>query len=322
MEARLGADFSDVRVHTDAAARLSAAAMDARAYTSGSHVVLGEGGTDQRTLAHELIHVIQQRQGPVAGVDDGRGLKISDPADPFEREAEANADVARSTPARTSRAAATPGNRNTVVQRRPEKEFDDEKDRRYVDPNYPGLRLIKIDELSGDEPVYQIANTQEYVVYVPDSNYGYARYDEGLKTYYALVNDQVAPAKAQQNLRGHFTPRSQTTYHYNTRERTVRTGPIESISDFATFKIEDDQLVEVSVALLQRIGKGREDTVAKVLKGDHLENVKVGMINQAAIDPLVIVVSGESITISEGNHRLKAAADLNYKYVPCIVTMQ
>lgn len=91
MEARLGADLSEVRMHTDAAARASAAEIDARAYTSGNHVVLGEGGADRHTLAHELTHVIQQRHGPVAGTDNGTGLKISDPSDRFEREAEANA---------------------------------------------------------------------------------------------------------------------------------------------------------------------------------------------------------------------------------------
>ncbi|POX38705.1 hypothetical protein C3486_21630 [Streptomyces sp. Ru73] len=91
MEARLGADFRDVRVHDDAAARRSAAEVGARAYTSGSHVVLGEGGGDRHTLAHELTHVIQQRQGPVAGTDNGQGLKVSDPSDAFERAAEANA---------------------------------------------------------------------------------------------------------------------------------------------------------------------------------------------------------------------------------------
>ncbi|WP_432039266.1 DUF4157 domain-containing protein [Streptomyces cucumeris] len=91
MEDRLDADFSDVRVHRDGAARASAAAVGARAYTSGNHVVLGEGGGDKHTLAHELTHVIQQRQGPVAGTDNGGGLRISDPQDRFEREAEANA---------------------------------------------------------------------------------------------------------------------------------------------------------------------------------------------------------------------------------------
>jgi hypothetical protein len=99
MEARLGADFSDVRIHDDAAAKASAAELGARAYTSGNHIVIGEGGADRHTLAHELTHVIQQRQGPVAGTDNGAGLKVSDPSDRFEREAEANATLALSRPA-------------------------------------------------------------------------------------------------------------------------------------------------------------------------------------------------------------------------------
>ncbi|MFD7624384.1 DUF4157 domain-containing protein, partial [Streptomyces sp. NPDC059802] len=63
MERRLGADFSDVRIHNDSAAKASAAEVGARAYTSGSHVVVGESGVDKHTLAHELTHVIQQRRG-------------------------------------------------------------------------------------------------------------------------------------------------------------------------------------------------------------------------------------------------------------------
>ena len=94
MEARLGADFSDVRIHNDAAAKASAAEIGARAYTSGNHVVVGDGGGDKHTLSHELTHVIQQRQGPVASTDNGNGLKVSDPSDRFEREAEANASWA------------------------------------------------------------------------------------------------------------------------------------------------------------------------------------------------------------------------------------
>jgi hypothetical protein len=91
MEARLGTDFSDVRLHSGTAAQRSAAEIGARAYTSGSHVVIGEGGADRHTLAHELTHVIQQRSGPVAGTDNGSGPRISDPSDRFERQAEANA---------------------------------------------------------------------------------------------------------------------------------------------------------------------------------------------------------------------------------------
>ncbi|MFI2608404.1 DUF4157 domain-containing protein [Kitasatospora sp. NPDC018619] len=99
MESRLGADFSDVRIHTGSAANASAAELGARAYTSGNHVVIGAGGGDAHTLAHELTHVIQQRRGPVSGTDHGNGLKVSDPSDRFEREAEANARAVMSRPA-------------------------------------------------------------------------------------------------------------------------------------------------------------------------------------------------------------------------------
>ncbi|MFC7872712.1 DUF4157 domain-containing protein [[Kitasatospora] papulosa] len=110
MEARLGQDFSDVRVHQGADARRSAGEIGARAYTSGNHVVLGEGGGDKHTLAHELTHVIQQRQGPVAGTDNGGGLRMSDPGDRFEREAEANATrVMAQAPPVTAEAAPAPG---------------------------------------------------------------------------------------------------------------------------------------------------------------------------------------------------------------------
>jgi hypothetical protein len=108
MEARLGTDFSDVRIHDDSAAEASAAEVGARAYTSGNHVVLGAGGADKHTLAHELTHVIQQRQGPVAGTDNGNGLKVSDPADRFEREAEANARRALARPPSANAPASMP----------------------------------------------------------------------------------------------------------------------------------------------------------------------------------------------------------------------
>ncbi|WP_121833627.1 DUF4157 domain-containing protein [Streptomyces sp. S1] len=104
MESRFGTDFSGVRLHTGAAASRSARAIGARAYTSGSHVVLGEGGRDKHTLAHELTHVVQQRRGPVSGTDRGDGLRISDPGDRFEREAESNARRVLSGPVPVARA--------------------------------------------------------------------------------------------------------------------------------------------------------------------------------------------------------------------------
>lgn len=109
METRFGSvDFSDVRVHADGAARHSASEINARAYTSGSHIVMGEGGTDKHTLAHALPHVVQQRSGPVTGTDSGAGLKVSDPADQFERAAEENAARVMRAPVPTQAGNTTP----------------------------------------------------------------------------------------------------------------------------------------------------------------------------------------------------------------------
>ncbi|HVQ93802.1 MAG TPA: DUF4157 domain-containing protein [Mycobacteriales bacterium] len=100
MERRLGADLAAVRLHTGGAAHASAAAVGALAYTTGSHVVFAAGGYDpasaagRQVLAHELVHVLQQRNGPVAGTDTGTGLSVSDPHDRFERAADATARAA------------------------------------------------------------------------------------------------------------------------------------------------------------------------------------------------------------------------------------
>ncbi len=98
MSARFGEDFSDVRIHQGGAAAESARAVNAHAYTVGSDVVFDAGRYDpssaagQRTLAHELTHVVQQRNGAVSGSDIGGGLAVSDPADRYERAAAASAD--------------------------------------------------------------------------------------------------------------------------------------------------------------------------------------------------------------------------------------
>ncbi len=66
MEPRFGYDFSHVRVHTDERAAASARAVDALAYTVGSHLVFERGqyapetSAGRRLLSHELTHSIQQ----------------------------------------------------------------------------------------------------------------------------------------------------------------------------------------------------------------------------------------------------------------------
>ncbi|WP_307835352.1 eCIS core domain-containing protein [Streptomyces adelaidensis] len=103
MEGRFdGEDFSGVRVHTDTVAQRSAAEIGAKAYTSGSHVVWD--GRDKHTLAHELDHYRQQRRGTVPGTDNGSGLRVSDPSDWAEQEAEATARRVMSGPAPVQRA--------------------------------------------------------------------------------------------------------------------------------------------------------------------------------------------------------------------------
>jgi hypothetical protein len=66
MESRFNRSFDNVQVHTDSDAASSARDISARAYTSGNHIVFGEGQYQPNSeggrhlLAHELTHVVQQ----------------------------------------------------------------------------------------------------------------------------------------------------------------------------------------------------------------------------------------------------------------------
>lgn len=102
MEPRFHHDFSRVRVHTGARAAESARAVNAHAYTVGSHIVFNAGqyvpGTrvGNNLLAHELTHVLQQTQGLTRS-----GLSGIGPVnDEFERQADAVAHAIVNTPAK------------------------------------------------------------------------------------------------------------------------------------------------------------------------------------------------------------------------------
>jgi hypothetical protein len=83
-ERRLGHRFGDVRVHTGAAAEASARAIGARAYTVGHDVVFGRGHWAPATprglglLAHELSHVVQQRQGGSGHDAEARAQSVAE----------------------------------------------------------------------------------------------------------------------------------------------------------------------------------------------------------------------------------------------------
>ena len=73
-EPRFGADFGQVRVHTDASAAGTARSINAKAFTVGRSIAFGAGQfaphsrEGQHLLAHELTHVVQQSgNGPGAG---------------------------------------------------------------------------------------------------------------------------------------------------------------------------------------------------------------------------------------------------------------
>ncbi|MFG2134628.1 DUF4157 domain-containing protein [Streptomyces sp. NPDC048751] len=154
MEARLGADFSDVRVHTGDAAHESAKSVGAHAYTVGNNVVFQRDAYDtssqagRTTLAHELTHVIQQRHGPVDGAAAPGGIRVSDPSDRYEREASANAERVMSAPAPASQAAeqaaAAPGP-SAAVQRQAEQEDEEPAD-------VQGLFVQRAEEEQQEEP--------------------------------------------------------------------------------------------------------------------------------------------------------------------------
>ncbi|MDQ2974364.1 MAG: DUF4157 domain-containing protein, partial [Acidobacteriota bacterium] len=69
MESAFGANFSSVRIHTDAKAHALSNKLNARAFTIGSEVAFGAGEYQPGTMvgdaliAHELAHVAQQQGG-------------------------------------------------------------------------------------------------------------------------------------------------------------------------------------------------------------------------------------------------------------------
>ncbi len=94
MEQRFGHDFSNVRVHSGAAAEQSARDVNAHAYTAGNNIVFGAGQfapgshVGRRLLAHELTHVVQQTgasergsspSGKVPGIQKQEAKPDTDP---------------------------------------------------------------------------------------------------------------------------------------------------------------------------------------------------------------------------------------------------
>lgn len=89
MEPAFGADFGGVRVHTDSEADTLNQVLRARAFTTGRDIFFRQweytpgSSSGRELLAHELTHVVQQGGGRVQ-----HKLSVSQPGDPYEREAD------------------------------------------------------------------------------------------------------------------------------------------------------------------------------------------------------------------------------------------
>ena len=70
MESSIGADFSNVRIHTDESAARMNSMLGSQAFATGNAIFFGAGKFDpasvsgQRLLAHELTHTVQQNASP------------------------------------------------------------------------------------------------------------------------------------------------------------------------------------------------------------------------------------------------------------------
>ena len=68
MESRIGADFSNVKIHTDSSAVQMSQELGAQAFTHGNHIYFNTGKyspespSGKHLLAHEMVHTMQQSQ--------------------------------------------------------------------------------------------------------------------------------------------------------------------------------------------------------------------------------------------------------------------
>jgi hypothetical protein len=88
MEESFGDSFADVRLHTDAESHQLNRSLGAQAFTTGSDIFFGPNGNpgDHDLLAHELTHVVQQRD-----ISGGGPLTVGPADDSYEREADSMA---------------------------------------------------------------------------------------------------------------------------------------------------------------------------------------------------------------------------------------
>jgi hypothetical protein len=100
-EQAMGQDFSNVNVHTDSQADSLSQQLGAKAFTTGNDIFFKSGAykpsssEGQRLISHELTHVVQQGASPPTV--QGK-MKVNDPNDQYEAEADKVADTVMNQP--------------------------------------------------------------------------------------------------------------------------------------------------------------------------------------------------------------------------------
>jgi hypothetical protein len=135
------ADFSGVRVHTDAAADGLNQSLSARAFTTGQDIYFRQGeyspgsSGGRELLAHELTHVVQQNPNTIHTKSDDEGcscgsspatgpqmkLTVSQPGDQYEQEADR---VANAVMHQERQGSAGPSQGQSIHRQMPEEDKD------------------------------------------------------------------------------------------------------------------------------------------------------------------------------------------------------
>ena len=88
MEEKFGTSFADIEVHVGTPeAKLGLGMMQAEAATRGRKMAFAAESPSKETVAHELTHIVQNKQGGVANEQGQGAASLSSPAQATEKEA-------------------------------------------------------------------------------------------------------------------------------------------------------------------------------------------------------------------------------------------
>ncbi|MEM9446841.1 MAG: DUF4157 domain-containing protein, partial [Verrucomicrobiota bacterium] len=202
-----------VKVHSDEAAAQSAKYLGARAYTLGNHIVFGRGAfspdtlSGQRLLAHELVHVQQQRKslGRIAQA------KFIEPVhSPAEKEADQVADnIVRGKSVSASRLSLDPGSLSREPTGQATGDIEDQAKRYEIDyeevtaKNLRWWRRLRLDQV---KPFGEVTPQKTPIAY---ANFVYQ-----LQTFLKGAKMNKRSKAFSQEVDGIMGPRSFYTFWY------------------------------------------------------------------------------------------------------------